>query len=175
MKITSKQRAMISCAREFAVMAHKGQTRKNSDTPFDSHPDSVWRSVVGRVSAAGEAAAHLHDVKEDTKYQDLSVFPLRVQQLVDLLTIRVDETKPEMIDRIGASMDTEGIIIKVADRLHNLAEGGAGFGKRWLAKYLKGARHILKIATDNGLDGLDLVGILTARVEELEEGLKDES
>lgn len=173
--MTLQQRAMINRAREFAVMAHAGQTRKNSNTLFDGHPLCVWLAVIGRVTAAGEAAAHLHDVIEDTKYKDLSAFPLRVQQLVDLLTRRSDETKPEMIERIGRSMDREGIIIKIADRFHNLAEGGKGFGKRWLHKYLRGARHILKIADDNGLRDFDLTELLTARVEELEKGLEDES
>jgi len=174
-RVTPAQRAMVNRARDFAVMAHKGQTRKNSDMPFDTHPYFVWLAVMGRVSVAGEAGAHLHDVKEDTKYTDLSAFPLRVQQIVDVLTRRDDETKPEMIDRIGASGDIEAIIIKIADRFHNLTEGGKGFGKNWLFEYLKGARHILKIADDNGLKDFDLTKLLASRVEELMEGLRNES
>lgn len=175
MKITAQQRAMISRAREFAVMAHDGQFRADGITPFKVHPEFVSMAVAGRVSAAGEAAAHLHDVKEDTKYQDLSEFPLRVRQLVDLLTRRSDETKPEMIQRVGDSGDAEGIMIKVADRIHNLSDGGKEFGARWFVKYLMGARRILEIAVDNGLGAFDLPQMLKGRIEELEEELNNES
>jgi len=169
---TKQEREMISRARDFAEVAHLGQTRADGKTPYKVHTDFVAMAVVGRVSAAGEAAAYMHDTKEDTEYKDLSAFPLRVRQLVDLLTRRNDETKTEMIQRIGDSGDVEGIMIKVADRIHNLSD--KGFGNSWLKKYVKGARHILKIAVDNGLGALDLPQMLQDRIEELEEGSKDE-
>lgn len=148
---------LVGEAASFAFEAHRDQNRKGSGDPYIVHPQRVAKAVDGYVSPAAIAAAYLHDVVEDTNVKDLSMFPLRVRQLVQLLTRRPDEEKDEMIERIGKSMDTEGILIKVADRIDNLMDGTAHFNVKWLKKYARGGQLVVEQARAAGLGDHPLV------------------
>jgi len=143
--------ALIGEAASFAFEAHRDQKRKGSGDPYIVHPQRVAKAVDQYVSPEAIAAAYLHDVVEDTIFKDLSQFPRRVQDLVEILTRKPDEGKNAMIDRIGASMDSEAILLKMADRIDNLMDSGPHFNDRWLKKYAIGGNRIWQWARDAGL------------------------
>jgi len=134
---------LIHEAYKWAVMAHEGQFRKGVHEPFVQHPLRVAVLVFPHVSAAGVAAALLHDVLEDTDH-GIEQFPLRVEQLVDLLTVKDYENKSRMVDRICASRDREGLLIKLADRIDNLSDGVKTFDSEWVQRYVKNTVRLLK-------------------------------
>jgi (p)ppGpp synthase/HD superfamily hydrolase len=159
---------LVAKAGDVAAEAHKDHKRKGSGDPYFVHPYRVSQLVSKHVSPAAIAAALLHDVIEDTDVRSLSQFPLRVRQLVRLLTRCPDESKDDMIDRIGKSMDVEGILIKVCDRIDNLTDGVDSFGPRWLKKYAKGGWRIAKIAKEAGLVDHPLVRRLRTLVTQVD-------
>ena len=134
-------------AHKRAAEAHKDQRRKGGD-PYILHPRRVADLVRPHVSHAGVAAALLHDVLEDTELK-IDDFPLRVQQLVDLLTKRDDEDKTNMIERIGSSRDVEGQLIKLADRYDNLKDARGVFGEKWFKRYLVESMQLLTVTRDD--------------------------
>jgi|APIni6443716594_1056825.scaffolds.fasta_scaffold00008_10 hypothetical protein len=143
--------SLISRAELFSVRAHAGAVRKVSNKPFMTHPRNVERLVMKYVSPAGIAAALLHDVVEDTEYKDLSEFPLRVRNIVKLLTDIPGESKLDAINRIISSFDSEAILIKVADRIDNLVDGSRSFSLKWLRGYLSHTDVLVRGTVDVGL------------------------
>jgi len=121
--------------------AHENQRRKGGE-PYVQHPRRVAEMVRPHVSIAAVAAAWLHDVLEDTEL-NVDDFPLRVRQLVDLLTKRKGESKAEMLHRIGESRDIEGQLIKLADRYDNLQDAKGVFGETWFKRYLIDSMKLL--------------------------------
>ena len=123
---------MIDKAFELAFDAHKAQLRY-SGQPYISHPLAVADILMdlGMDSQSIEAAL-LHDTVEDTDvtYDDLkSVFGEEVANLVDGVTklgkiplSTKEEQQAENIRKmlLAMSQDIRVIIIKLADRLHNM-------------------------------------------------------
>jgi guanosine-3',5'-bis(diphosphate) 3'-pyrophosphohydrolase len=117
-------------AYQVAARLHDGQTR-DSGKPFITHPVAVARIVAELgLDTTTVAAALLHDTVEDTSYTlaHLRVqFGDRVAVLVDGVT-KLDkiyfgeaaeaETFRKMI--LAARADVRVLIIKIADRLHNM-------------------------------------------------------
>jgi GTP pyrophosphokinase/guanosine-3',5'-bis(diphosphate) 3'-pyrophosphohydrolase len=168
-----KRFELVSKAMKLACEAHEGQKRKVSGEPYIVHPERVAEMVRPYVDEAGQAAAWLHDVLEDTKKRPYG-FPLRVFQIVHLLTRRKskkdkdrNETKEDYIRRVMKAGDITAAIIKVADRIDNLRDGADKMGPRWLKKYLISSRLIHTMAVEwNGLGRHPLV-------EELGELIRD--
>jgi guanosine-3',5'-bis(diphosphate) 3'-pyrophosphohydrolase len=113
-----------------AAEQHEGQTR-NSGEPYITHPAAVARIIAELgLDTTTVAAALLHDTVEDTDY---TLAHLRAQfgdtaaELVDGVT-KLDkiyfgeaaeaETFRKMI--LAARTDIRVLIIKIADRLHNM-------------------------------------------------------
>lgn len=123
---------LIDKAYQFALKSHSGQKRK-SGKPFIMHPVSVACILVD-LGMDNEAivAALLHDVVEDTpvSIEDVKkIFGKKVAILTDGVTklgkvpfSSVEEQQAENIRKmlIAMSHDIRVIIIKLADRLHNL-------------------------------------------------------
>ncbi|NAO99725.1 HD domain-containing protein [Halomonas sp. MG34] len=114
-------------AKKFAEMAHKGQTRKNSNAPYVTHPIRVAeRLEKEEFSEELICAAYLHDVVEDTPYeiQDMeNHFGSKVAELVAAHTEDKskswEERKQHTIDTIrDGSKEVKYLI--VADKLDNL-------------------------------------------------------
>jgi GTP diphosphokinase / guanosine-3',5'-bis(diphosphate) 3'-diphosphatase len=121
---------LIERAYEVAAYCHAGQKRKSGD-PFITHPLAV-ATILAELGMNHEAicAALLHDTVEDTSY---TLAPLRrefgddVAVLVDGVT-KLDkvkygeaaaaETVRKMI--VAMSRDIRVLVIKLADRLHNM-------------------------------------------------------
>ncbi|MGZ5526980.1 MAG: RelA/SpoT family protein, partial [Methylomonas sp.] len=122
------------CVRAYEVgaKAHEGQFRKSGEA-YICHPVSVAISLAEmRMDVHGIMAAILHDVIEDTplsKKELTDQFGAEVAELVDGVTklSKIDsksqaETQAENVRKMFLAMakDLRVIIVKLADRLHNM-------------------------------------------------------
>ncbi len=122
----------IEEAYQFSDVAHQGQFRK-SGHPYISHPLAVAEIVANwQLDAQAVMAALLHDVMEDTavsKEQIAERFGKPVAELVDGLS-KIDriefqsqaDAQAENFRKMLLAMarDVRVILIKLADRLHNM-------------------------------------------------------
>ncbi len=124
--------ALVSRAFEFSETAHRGQFRKSGE-PYITHPLAV-ASILSqwRLDAQGLAAALLHDVMEDTsvtKHELESTFGKPVADMVDGVSKldQIEFTSREEVQAesfrkmlLAMARDVRVILIKLADRLHNM-------------------------------------------------------
>ncbi len=122
------QSQIDQCVRAYEVGAdaHEGQFRKSGEA-YICHPVSVAISLAEmRMDANGIMAAILHDVIEDTpvsKKQLAEQFGTEVAELVDGVTklSKIDsKSHAEAQAENVRKMDLRVIIVKLADRLHNM-------------------------------------------------------
>jgi GTP diphosphokinase / guanosine-3',5'-bis(diphosphate) 3'-diphosphatase len=132
-KVSDEGKVRINKAFEFANSAHAGVKRKSGE-PYIIHPIAVATIVVDEIglSATSIISALLHDVVEDTDYtlEDISnLFGEKVASIVDGLTKLTDEFTPHQDSKqannfrkmlMTLSDDVRVILIKIADRLHNM-------------------------------------------------------
>jgi len=127
--LTDEAKALIVKAFNFANKAHLGVRRKSGE-PYIVHPIAVAKIVTSEIGlgAKSATAAILHDVVEDTDYslQDIeNMFGEKVANLVDGLTklSGTFDSKQAVNFRkmlLTLSDDVRVILIKLADRLHNM-------------------------------------------------------
>ena len=124
---------IITKAFNFARQAHKG-VRRNSGEPYIMHPLAVARIVCAEIGLGSTSicAALLHDVVEDTDYtiEDIrNLFGEKIAHIVDGLTkISGGVFGPQASEQaenfkkllLTMSEDIRVILIKIADRLHNM-------------------------------------------------------
>ncbi|MFO1396084.1 MAG: bifunctional (p)ppGpp synthetase/guanosine-3',5'-bis(diphosphate) 3'-pyrophosphohydrolase [Burkholderiales bacterium] len=124
--------ALVSRAFEFSESAHRGQFRKSGE-PYITHPLAV-ASILSqwRLDAQGLAAALLHDVMEDTsvtKNELEKSFGKPVADMVDGVSKldQIEFTSKEEVQAesfrkmlLAMARDVRVILIKLADRLHNM-------------------------------------------------------
>lgn len=123
---------LIEKAFKLALEAHSGIKRKSGE-PFILHPIEVARIAGAEMGlgSKGVAAALLHDVVEDTEYtvEDIkTIFGEKIGSIVDGLTKLsgvLDKDKSKQVEnfrKLLLSMieDIRVILIKLADRLHNM-------------------------------------------------------
>jgi GTP pyrophosphokinase len=122
----------LQSAYEFSESAHQGQFRRSGD-PYISHPIAVAQ-ILAQWHLDGPAltAALLHDVMEDTAVTKLEItdrFGKNVAELVDGVSKldRIEfqtqeEAQAENFRKMLLAMarDVRVILIKLADRLHNM-------------------------------------------------------
>ena len=127
-----KQIEVIKRAYEFASLKHKGQFRKSGE-PYIIHPMNV-ALILTTIYADYEtiSAGFLHDVLEDCDCTDEEMeeeFGRNITRLVQGVTklskIHFSTENEYLIDYykkiiVGMSEDVRVIIIKLADRLHNM-------------------------------------------------------
>ncbi|MGH2956201.1 MAG: RelA/SpoT family protein [Solirubrobacterales bacterium] len=126
------EREEIERAFAFACESHEGQERKSGED-FITHPLGVARICAGlRLDTATLCAALLHDTVEDTSASLEEVrdrFGEEIAQLVDGVTKLTeitfksrDERQAENYRKMMVAMatDVRVILIKLADRLHNM-------------------------------------------------------
>ncbi len=128
-----KRTEIIERAYHFAKEAHQGVLRQSGE-PYILHPIAVARIACKEIGLGSTSicAALLHDVVEDTEYtiEDIeNLFGRKIAQLVDGLTkiaggIFGDKASQQAENfrklLITMSEDIRVILIKMADRLHNM-------------------------------------------------------
>ena len=133
-----KKVEIIERAFKFAKEAHKG-IRRRSGEPYILHPIAVARIVSQEIGLGSTSicSALLHDVVEDTEYtvEDIeNHFGKKIASIVDGLTkisggIFGDQAsaQAENFRRLLLTMseDIRVILIKMADRLHNMRTLGS--------------------------------------------------
>ena len=123
---------LLARAFHFAATAHEGQTRSSGE-PFVHHPWAVAKICAElHLDEQSLAAALLHDVLEDTEteLEDLRAeFGDEIAQLVEGVTklTRTTFQTREQSDAenyrkmiVAMAQDVRVILIKLADRLHNM-------------------------------------------------------
>ena len=131
--LTKDDKKLIRLAFDTAVDAHKDQRRKTG-IPYVLHPIAVAKIVASEIGldATSICAALLHDVVEDSSYtlNDLQqLFGETIAKIVDGLT-KISSLKKDKDVSLQAENfrkmlltlndDIRVIIIKIADRLHNM-------------------------------------------------------
>jgi GTP pyrophosphokinase len=122
--------SIVRKAYEFAGEAHAGEKRLDGE-PYFSHCLAVAKTVFDwNLGEAAVAAALLHDVVENTSYslKDIEkTFGLEISFLVNGLTKLKSVSYPQNADTetlrrfiISFTKDLRVLIIKLADRLHNI-------------------------------------------------------
>ncbi|MEE2801454.1 MAG: RelA/SpoT family protein, partial [Bacteroidota bacterium] len=131
--LTDEDKKLIRKAFDIAVEAHAPQRRKSGEA-YIFHPIAVAKIVAKEIGldATAIAAALLHDVVEDTEYSlnDIErLFNPTIARIVDGLTkiahLKKDgdiSTQAENFRKMLLTLneDVRVIIIKIADRLHNM-------------------------------------------------------
>ena len=137
-KTTVDQRKLIRKAFTLAVNAHKDMRRRSGE-PYIYHPIAVAKIVTQEINLGTTSlvCALLHDVVEDTDYtlDDMrEIFGDKVARIIDGLTkiedLVIDSNvsiQAENFRKIFLSMseDVRVILIKLADRLHNMRTLGS--------------------------------------------------
>src|SRR6201987_946135 len=138
--------AEVERAFVFACEHHADQRRRSGED-FITHPIAVAKICAGmRLDTATLVAALLHDTVEDTSAtldEVRSAFGDEVAQLVDGVTKLTEITFESRDERqaenyrkmmVGVATDIRVILIKLADRLHNMRTLGALPKQKQLAK-----------------------------------------
>ncbi len=131
--LSKEDKKLIRQAFDVAVDAHKEQRRKSGEA-YIFHPIAVAKIVASEIGldATSIAAALLHDVVEDTPYtlDDIErMFGETIARIVDGLTkianLKQDMNISQQAENFRKMLltlhdDVRVIIIKIADRYHNL-------------------------------------------------------
>ncbi|MDC1373957.1 RelA/SpoT family protein [Polaribacter sp.] len=131
--LSKDDKDLVRQAFEVAVEAHSEQRRKTGE-PYIYHPIAVAKIVAYEIGlgATSIAAALLHDVVEDTNYtiEDIEqLFGETIARIVNGLTkiSRLNKDKDVSIQAenfrkmlLTLHDDVRVILIKIADRLHNM-------------------------------------------------------
>lgn len=161
-------RKSIEDAYNFVIEKHKGQTRRSGE-PYHHHLIEVAYILASlQCGPTTIAAGLLHDVVEDTEVS-IDVIEKRwgsdVAKIVDAVT-KIQRLKLSKFDReefaaedhrkifLGMAKDIRVIIIKLADRLHNLRTLGALTPERQKAIAKESLEVFIPIAHRLGLDKL---------------------
>jgi len=138
LQLSAADKKLIRLAFNTAVDAHKTQRRKSGEA-YIFHPIAVAKIVASEIGldATSIAAALLHDTVEDTEYtlDDIErLFGNTVAKIVHGLT-KISHLKKDKDVSLQAENfrkmlltlndDIRVIIIKIADRLHNMQTMGA--------------------------------------------------
>jgi len=130
-------RSQIIAAYNYGQRMHEGQFRKSGE-PYFSHPVAVSEILAGqKLDDATIITALLHDTIEDTpasKAEVAELFSHQVAELVDGVTKLTNvqlssvETKEAENARklfMAVAKDVRVILVKLADRLHNMRTIGS--------------------------------------------------
>ena len=135
-KTSDEDKHNIRMAYDMAVEAHSKQRRKSGE-PYILHPIEVARICIEEIGLGPTAiiCALLHDVVEDTEVEleDIYVrFGEKIAMIVDGLTkldglYNVESPQAENFKKVVSTLvkDVRVVLIKMADRMHNLRTIGS--------------------------------------------------
>jgi GTP pyrophosphokinase len=135
-KLSPEDKVNIRQAYELAVQAHSEQRRKSGE-PYILHPIAVAKICAEEIGLGATAiiCALLHDVVEDTDItlEDIrKQFGARIAKIVDGLTkldsaYNAESPQAENFRKVLSTLvdDVRVVLIKMADRLHNMRTLGA--------------------------------------------------
>ena len=135
-KLTDEDKTHMQKAYKIATDGHKTQRRKSGE-PYVLHPLEVARICFDEIGLGPTAviSAILHDVVEDTPYtlEDIEeAFGPKITKIVDGLTkldglYNVESPQAENYKKVLSTLveDVRVVLIKMADRLHNLRTIGS--------------------------------------------------
>ncbi|ASF47371.1 RelA/SpoT family protein [Methylovulum psychrotolerans] len=189
------QSQIDDCVRayQFGANVHQGQVRKSGED-YICHPISVAISLAEmHMDANGIMAAILHDVIEDcniSKQQLANEFGVEVAELVDGVTKlgKIDnksraEAQAENVRKMFLAMakDLRVIIVKLADRLHNMQTIGAmpaekreRIAHETLEIYAPLANRLGMNDIRHKLESLSFAAMYPDRYQELDKAVKKE-
>ena len=165
--ITSKKdRDDICRAYKFIIEKHEGQLRKSGEPYYHHLLEVAYIIAQLQCGPATIVAALLHDVVEDTDVtieQIQKMFGEEVANIVDSLTkiqrLKLSKISSEEFEAedhrkifIGMAKDIRVILIKLADRLHNMRTLGALSPERQLSMSKETMDVFVPIAHRLGLD-----------------------
>lgn len=127
----TKEQELIHTAFEIAEQGHKNQKR-DSGEPYITHPVAIAKELIKlKLDASAIAASLLHDILEDTDITKVELearVGSEVTFLVEGLT-KLDRVRYQGFERkiestrkmfLAVAEDIRVVIIKLADRLHNM-------------------------------------------------------
>ncbi len=130
--LSPEQAAEVRRACEFAAHAHAGVPRQSGE-PYVFHPMAVAEILAERhLDAAVLMAAMLHDVIEDTAFTKADLVALFNEEVAELVDGVSKLTQTEFANKktaqaesfrkmvLAMGRDLRVILIKLADRLHNM-------------------------------------------------------
>ncbi len=135
-KMDEEDKKNIRGAYELAVKAHSKQRRKSGE-PYILHPIAVAQICAEEIGLGPTAivSALLHDVVEDTEVtlEDIEIqFGNKIAKIVDGLTkldksFDAESPQAENFKKVLSTLveDVRVVLIKMADRLHNMRTLGA--------------------------------------------------
>ena len=136
--LSDEDKKLIRKAFDIAVEAHKDQRRKSGEA-YIFHPIAVAKIVASEIGlgATSIAAALMHDVVEDTDItvEDIEkMFNPKIAKIVEGLTkiakVKTDQDVSLQAENFRKMLltlneDVRVILIKIADRLHNMQTMGS--------------------------------------------------
>ena len=176
--LTQSQKAI-----RFAANAHRKQTRTSGDA-YITHPVEVAKIVKQfKKSHNLEAlisAAYLHDTVEDTdtELEDITkMFGGLVASMVKELTSdeQSKEFKASKADYLSAkmsSMSSWALVVKLADRIHNVSDLNTAKTKKWASNYKKQTTQIVdELEKNRTLTGTHkkMIKAIRVKLKEFEE------
>lgn len=165
-------RYKIEKAFNFGSHHHEGQYRKNSKEPYFTHPIEVSK-LLKTKSTDIIIAALLHDVVEDT---DVTLdmindeFGRNVRILVEGMTKTKENDMFHPLS-IAANQNKLVILIKLADRLHNLSDGIYDMSEKTQNKYLSETPKLISFAKRFGIT--EFTSDITQRIQSLDRYLNE--
>lgn len=133
---------LIQKCLSIAESAHKGQFRRDGNTPYIRHVYAV-ENKVAHLGPEYRCVAYLHDVLEDSDLtaQDLLVqgVPKNIVDAVELLTKQSDLTYKQYLYHIRFNELARRV--KIADMVSNLADKPTD---KQIAKYASGLQYLVE-------------------------------
>ena len=172
-------------AYEFAKKKHEGQVRKFSGEPYVNHPKRVADILMNvseqcktTISSDVAVAALLHDTIEDTDCtkEELSLlFGESVATMVLAITNDKEEIvkigKTEYLVKKVNGLDSDQLLIKLADRFDNVSDAVTPENAPWFKSYSKQTREVFfNSFVNHDAMGPMHIKIKTAIMEKLKRG-----
>ena len=167
-QMTSVNKQALEIAKTAATRAHRGQFRKDGETPYIVHPERVAERVkFFGGSHTDIIAAWLHDVMEDCEGGERIV--RETLQQMDLPQVEREEifsiisalTKDGAIkgkaDRLADTLDRinrappQAVLVKLCDRMDNL-EDGRDQGEKFLSVYLPLSDMLIEALSERAVE-----------------------